>query len=218
MVCVQRVKRLRVTGIANGLSVPYNLRYAIFVKCLERYMQNLTVFTLDFSKSSLVGRALDKLSDALNVFGTSLIGALTLLVCSDVAARNFLGQPIKGVPEMAAISIVAIVYSQIASALRAGRWTMSDLLLEKMSPRTRHFTECFFHLSGGLLFLLMCVAIAPYVREAYTSDDYVGIQGLFTFPTWPVKAIILTGTVVCTAQFFRISALHATQALKGEDL
>lgn len=163
-----------------------------------------------------LGRGLDLLSDALNAFGTALIGVLTLLVCSDVAARNLLGQPIKGVPEMAAISIVAIVYSQIASALRAGRWTMSDLLLEKMTWRTRRWTECFFHIAGGVLFALMCIAIAPYVKDAYESADYVGIQGFFTFPTWPVKAIVLVGTLVCTAQFFRISVVRALQAAKGE--
>jgi TRAP-type C4-dicarboxylate transport system permease small subunit len=171
---------------------------------------------LDRGKSSLFGRSLDMLSDALNAFGTVLIGVLTLLVCCDVASRNLLGQPIKGVPEIAAISIVAIVYSQIASALRAGRWTMSDLFLEKLSPRVRLCVECFFHLAGGILFTLMCVAIAPYVSEAYTSDDYVGIQGLFTFPTWPVKAIVLIGTVVCTAQFFRISVSQAIRAFKGD--
>jgi len=160
----------------------------------------------------LAERLLDRVSDALNAIGSILIGVLTLMVCTDVASRALLNQPVKGVPEMAALSIVAIVYLQIASSLKAGRWAIADLFLEKLSHRPKQLLQAFYCVAGAAFFALICVAVAPYVADAYLSDDYVGVPQLFTFPTWPVKALVLVGSIMCAVQFVFGALTHLRDA------
>ena len=149
----------------------------------------------------LAERVLDGLSDGLNAIGSVLIGLLTLMVCADVASRALFNQPVKGVPEMAALSIVAIVYLQISSSLKAGRWAVADLFLEKLGHRPKQLLQALYCVAGAAFFSLICVAVFPYVADAYQSDDYVGVPPLFTFPTWPVKALVLLGSAMCAVQF-----------------
>ena len=58
-------------------------------------------------------RALDAVTQGMNVCGTALILGLMLLIGADVAGRNLMGRPVPGVPEMVALSIVAIVFLQV---------------------------------------------------------------------------------------------------------
>jgi TRAP-type C4-dicarboxylate transport system permease small subunit len=153
-------------------------------------------------------RLLSVLSDLLNALGTILIGVMTLLICSDVLGRAFFGQPVRGVPELVTIMIVAVVYLQIASALKNGRWTMAELFIERLTPRHQALVMFIHHMAGALLFAMIAYAVWPLIRDAVDSGDFVGVQGIFTFPTWPVKATVLIGSAVTSAQFFAFAINH----------
>ena len=51
---------------------------------------------------------------AMNALGTLWIFALVVLLNTDVLGRNFFGKPLLGVPEILSISIVGIVFLQLA--------------------------------------------------------------------------------------------------------
>ena len=68
-------------------------------------------------------------NSALNIAGTLLIVAVMLLVNADVIGRGAFDAPVSGVPEMVSMSIVAIVFLQIAQTFRTGRLTRTELLL-----------------------------------------------------------------------------------------
>jgi hypothetical protein len=40
--------------------------------------------------------------------------------------------------------------------------------------------------------------------DAYQLDYFVGEEGLFTFPEWPIKLVIVLGCLVTLLQFVRI--------------
>ena len=65
----------------------------------------------------------------MNALGSMWILLLILLVTSRRHGRSFLPQPIAGVTEMIQISIVGIVFSQLADAIRNGKLTRADSLL-----------------------------------------------------------------------------------------
>lgn len=159
-------------------------------------------------------RLLNGLSDGLSAIGSLLIGLLTLLVCADVGSRALLNEPVKGVPELAALSIVAIVYLQVASSLRAGRWAVADLFLGKLPARPRQWLQGAYCAAGAAFFALLCAALLPYIADAYASDDYIGVPPLFTVPTWPVKAVVLLGSALCAVQFVFAALAHAGRARK----
>src|SRR5690606_9515711 len=57
---------------------------------------------------------IDRVTQFLNVIGTLLIVAIMVLVNVDVIGRGAFDAPVAGVPELVSMSIVAIVFLQIA--------------------------------------------------------------------------------------------------------
>ena len=54
-----------------------------------------------------------------------------LLINSDVLGRNLFNAPVRGVTELVSLSIVGIVFLQLADTLHSGRFTRADVLLER---------------------------------------------------------------------------------------
>ena len=68
----------------------------------------------------------------LNALGTVWIIALMVLINSDVLGRNLFKAPVRGVTELVALSIVGIVFLQLADTLHSGRFTRADVLLDRL--------------------------------------------------------------------------------------
>ena len=69
---------------------------------------------------------------ALNALGTLWIVLLMLLINTDVLGRNLLNAPVRGVTELVSLSIVGIVFLQLADTLHSGRITRADVLLQSL--------------------------------------------------------------------------------------
>lgn len=153
-------------------------------------------------------RGVDAVTSVLNVAGTLLIVLIMLLVNADVAGRTLFSDPVSGVPEMVSMSIVAIVFLQIAQTFRKGRLTRSEAvlgLLERRAPRLRQAVEAVFALAAAALVWQIFAASMPLFEKAWVRGTYEGTVGDFTAPIWPVKLIILIG---CGALMVQL-VLHA---------
>ncbi|MEO0361897.1 MAG: TRAP transporter small permease subunit [Pseudomonadota bacterium] len=149
-------------------------------------------------------RLLDGATQALNVAGSLLILCLTALVGADVAGRMLAGAPVAGVPELVTLSIVAIVFLQAPQALRAGRFTRSEAVIDALRPRAPRAAaalETLFDLAAVAVIGVIVHATWPLFLRSWTRGDFVGAVGDFTAPTWPVKATILIGGVLLILQF-----------------
>ena len=144
------------------------------------------------------------LSSALNALGTVWILALMLLICADVIGRAFFRRPIAGVPEMVSLSIVGIVFLQLASTLRSGKMTRSDMLLNtlmKRVPKLGYVLELIFNVAGAYIVYIIFRASYPRFLTAVERGEFVGAVGHFTAPTWPVKLILVVGAAALALQF-----------------
>jgi len=129
-----------------------------------------------------------------------------LLVTADAIGRSFFAHPIAGVTEMVQISIVGIVFSQLADAIRNEKLTRSDSFLTWLghrSPPKRHRLEAVFLLLGALYMGLALWGSVPLLLEAIERNSYLGNEGVFTVVVWPVKAITVLGLLVCLIEFAR---------------
>ena len=72
----------------------------------------------------------------MNALGTLWIFALVVLINTDVLGRNFFGRPLLGVLEILSISIVGIVFLQLAECLNSGKLTRSEVLMTRMESWT----------------------------------------------------------------------------------
>jgi len=146
---------------------------------------------------------LHRVTGAMNALGTLWIGALMVLINADVVGRNLFASPVPGVPEMVALSIVGIVFLQLADTLHSGRFTRADILLDRLAltaPRAHDALHALFHIVGALLMLVILWASWEPLAESVRIREYVGAIGAFQAPVWPVRLITLLGlgmTALC---------------------
>lgn len=145
-----------------------------------------------------------RLGKALNALGTVWIIALMVLINTDVLGRNLLGAPVRGVTELVALSIVGIVFLQLADTLYSGRFTRAEVLLERLKrsrPVLAARLQALFHLVGAALMGIILWAAWGPLFEAIRIREYVGAIGDFTAPVWPVRLIMLIGLVTTLLTF-----------------
>ena len=149
----------------------------------------------------------------MNSIGTAWVFVLLVIINLDIGGRALFNHPVRGVPEIVALSIVACVFLQIAHTLKVGRLTRSDILLnwlQSRHPAVKHILEAVYYLIGGCLMAILFKASIPLFTNAWRIDEYVGAQGDFMAPVWPVKLIILIGCAAGAIQFL----LMAVDSLK----
>ena len=161
--------------------------------------------------------AFNRLIIGMNALGSLWILFLVLMVTADALGRSFFSHPIAGVTELIQISILGIVFLQLADAIRTGRLTRADSLLSLIGatrPRVACTMEALFSTLGAVFMGLGLWGSIPLLIEAIQRKSYLGNQGVFTVIVWPVKAIIVLGLAVCLIEFLR-QALRSLRLAAG---
>lgn len=161
---------------------------------------------------------LDRVLTVMNTIGSAWIFVLMVMIDTDAFSRTFLTHPIHGVNEMVEMSIVAIVFMQIGDATRKGRLTRSDGfygLVQRRNPRAGHMMGAVFDFLGVVFLLLVLYGAVPELYDAWRFDYFVGEEGLFTAPEWPIKAIIVLGCTVTMLQFVKFTIRHVAPLVRG---
>ena len=152
----------------------------------------------------------------MNSIGTAWVFVLLVIINLDIGGRALFNHPVRGVPEIVALSIVACVFLQIAHTLKVGRLTRSDILLnwlQSRHPALKHLLEAVYYLIGGCLMAILFKGSFSLFTKAWRIDEYVGAQGDFMAPVWPVKLIILIGCAAGAIQFL-LMAIDSLKQLK----
>lgn len=147
---------------------------------------------------------LGALTAAMNAAGTLLVLAVMVVILVDVGGRWLFSRPLPGTPEIVAMSIAAIVFLQFPSTLRAQRVIAADGLVEllgRRSVRAQQWLLAVHHAVGAAMFAIVCRWVSPLVVDAHANQDYYGSLAVFTFPKWPVFAVIAFGSAVMALQY-----------------
>ena len=155
--------------------------------------------------------------DGLASLGTVWTFGLMLLICADVVGRSFLNAPITGVAEIAAHSVVGIVFLQIGATVYNRRMTRADFLIERICrawPRAGQGIEAAFLLLGAAVMAFIAQAAWPGTLNAMAAREFFGVQGLFTVPTWPFRALIVLGGVAGAIAYLTLFAIEARRLLR----
>jgi TRAP-type C4-dicarboxylate transport system permease small subunit len=154
--------------------------------------------------SAAAPSAFGRLVGLLNAVGSIVIGAVMLLMCLDVLLRNLANLPIDGVAELVATSIIVIVFLQLPATVREGRMSRADLFIDPLLQRRPVAGRVLRGLfSGAGVFACGVIAYAswaPLVRS-YSEAEYLGVPGVFTFPLWPMRAIVVLGAALAAMQY-----------------
>ncbi len=158
-----------------------------------------------------MARAWENLVVGLNGVGTAWIFVLMLVVNTDVISRFIFNAPIQGVTEIVRLSIVGIVFLQISDAVRLGRLTRSDGLYQRFATRhpvAGNVAGLVFDVLGATFFGILLIGSVPRLFEAWERGYFLGNEGLFTVPIWPIRLILVIGCAVVSIQFLILAARH----------
>ncbi|MFT5488548.1 MAG: TRAP-type mannitol/chloroaromatic compound transport system permease small subunit [Paracoccaceae bacterium] len=178
----------------------------------------MTDQTILAPQTSGAGLFFDRLVQFLNGIGTLWILAILILINADVFGRNVLHAPINGVIEMIEISMIAIVFLQLGDATRVGRLTRSDGffgLIQRKWPKVGYVMGSFFDLLGALFMFFILYGTWPSLIEAWTLNDYIGNEGVFTAPKWPMIFILILGSFITLLLFVKLAATQIFAFTKG---
>jgi TRAP-type C4-dicarboxylate transport system permease small subunit len=148
------------------------------------------------------------LTGILNVIGTLLILIMAVAVNADVLGRNLLLRPLPGVLEFVGLSIVAIVFLQMANTLREDRHVANDVLiraLEAVQPRLAAALYAGFYIIGAALMALIVWFVWPILLDNYTGAFYRGTQGVVEIRVWPFMAAVVLGAAVTAVQYLALA-------------
>lgn len=141
----------------------------------------------------------------LNAIGSLWVLFLVVLICTDSFGRSFFNSPVEGVPELVAVTMAVIVFCQLADTVRLGRLTRSDAMLSKLQESNKLIPRLIvvgFDVLGMVVMGAILIGTWPLLTESYVRDYYIGEQGIFTMPDWPVKALVVLGCIACMLCFF----------------
>lgn len=158
----------------------------------------------DRSGDRLVGTVIA----AMNGAGSVLIIFITVMICADIVGRGLFSTPVAGVAEMVSLAIVAVVFLQLAQAVRSNALARSDLVLSAIQRRSAvaaRMVESVYCLVAVLLFGALVYGALGKLADTWASNEHVGVYGLFVAPVWPISAIVVVGSAAAALQF----ALHA---------
>lgn len=158
-----------------------------------------------------------QLTKALNALGTIWIFALMVLINTDVIGRELLHAPVRGVAELVSLSIVGIVFLQLADTLASGRMTRADALLDHLkrtTPWVAALLQALYHVVGALLMGIILLAAWRPLVESIKLQEYVGALGDFTAPLWPIRLIMLVGMSVTLVTFILLAWLDFLRMLE----
>ncbi len=58
-----------------------------------------------------------------------------------------------------------------------------------------------YDLLGLAVFAVIAYATWPRLERTWIYNEFIGHAGSFTFPAWPLPAIILLGSLACAVQY-----------------
>lgn len=161
------------------------------------------------------------LTTAMNAAGTAMVLVIMAAILADVLGRLLFARPLPGTPEIVAMSIAVIVFLQFPSTLRAQRVIAADGLLGLLGarrPRAQRVVLAVHHAVGAVMFAVVCRFVVPKVHEAWAAQDYYGSLSVFTFPKWPVFAVIAFGCATMALQYALLAFEHLRGAWRGESM
>lgn len=152
-----------------------------------------------------------RLLSALNLIASLLICAIMLIITVDVIGRAFFRFPLYGVPEITAMSVICIVWLQMAYTLRQRQHLRSNLILAAL-PRMGQRTILLLNaLIGVGIFSLIAIYAYPELLRAWRTGAFEG-EYPARIPVWPIWGTVVLGAALTALEY----AVHVVQTILGQ--
>src|SRR5690606_1807953 len=142
-------------------------------------------------------------------------------ICADIVGRTVFDRPIRGVPEIVSLSLVACVFLMLANAVYRQTLTRAEMLVGPLERRAAALADrwhVFLAAVGAALFALITIGSWPDFVRAVATREFAGVENLFKVPVWPMKLLLVVGSAVAAAELVRqlVLRVRAAAARRGE--
>lgn len=128
--------------------------------------------------------------------------ALVLVMNIDIVGRFAFNRPLTGATEFVAVSVSALVFLLLPQTVHADRTTRVTLfhdLIRKASPLAGRVLDRAYLCLGTAVYGALSWWMAPKMVQAWRRDAFVGAEGIFRFPEWPIFLVICVGAALSAA-------------------
>lgn len=140
------------------------------------------------------------LLDRMNVLASLMIVALMLLIAADVIGRALLNMPLAGVPEIVKVAIVAIVWLQMAYALRSGAHLRSNMIFSALPRRMQQAIYALNCLVGITVFGLIAWYAHDDVLKTFRHGIFEGEHPVRIL-VWPIWLALVLGATLTMLEY-----------------
>jgi TRAP-type C4-dicarboxylate transport system permease small subunit len=158
-------------------------------------------------------RGVLKVSAGSNILGTIWIFVIMFVMTGDVLGRLLLNSPIAGTPEIVRVSLVGILFLQLADTFWTGRVIRCDVVTDKMGAKGKTVIDVISYLLGTAMFVILFIASLPATIQVWKLLEYEG-EGALRVPIYPIRTLILIGSGL-TAILFAYRLYQSVQILWG---
>lgn len=125
----------------------------------------------------------------LHVAGAVMVAIISAVICVDVFARTVFDRPFIGVPDIAAVLMLLMTFSQLPWVILHGRLLRVEFVLAAIPGRLRPAADAIGFGAGLVVMgLLAWTGLAP-MEHSLTSGEYYG-NPVFSIPAWPVRITV----------------------------
>lgn len=157
-------------------------------------------------------RAAHGLMAGMNALGTAWIGVITVIICADILGRLLFNYPLIGVPEIVKVSVVAIVWLQMAHTLKIGGHIRSDVILDRLPARGKALVNMMAAVLGIFVFGFLVYGGWPNMIEGWRIGEFEGELPV-RVPTYPVRTIMILGAALTCFEFIVYGSRNLRLAL-----
>jgi TRAP-type C4-dicarboxylate transport system permease small subunit len=156
----------------------------------------------------------DWIARALLTIAAVLAFLLSFVVCADVLGRDLFNRPVQGTKELVEMSIVIILWLQVAYAIRSGGMIWVDALHVHLPARAQRGCEVFGALLGVAFFALVCWGSIDPALYSWRSDEFEG-EGALRIPVWPARFLVAIGSFLATFNYLLLAIERFRALISG---
>ena len=135
---------------------------------------------------------------------------LTFIILADIIARGAFNNPLNGVREIVANSIVMIVFLQAGYAIRSRSMLAADFLVVHFPEWLQRAALALGYLLGALFFGLIIWGGWDLAIASWVGDEFEG-EGALHVPAWPTRFIILLGSAAAIVNYVVVAWLDVAR-------
>lgn len=152
----------------------------------------------------------DKIAKFMMVMAATWAFILTFIIMADIIGRGVFNEPVQGVREIVANSIVIIVFLQAGYAIRSRSMLSAEFVIDRFPDWARRAALALGYLLGVAFFVFIIWGGWRFAIDSWVGGEFEG-EGALRVPAWPTRFMILFGSALAILNYLVVAYLDVVR-------